>query len=234
MILLNESSLYYEFFFAGEFAFSYTFKHGLSRMCTRILFGGTDTSAATLEWTMTELFRHPFVLKNLQTEVRQVLQDKQNITDEDLGEMRYLRAVVKETLRLHPPVPSTGRVSREDVRIMGYDIAAGTIVLINTWASGRDPTFRDESDKFMPERFLNSSVDFKGLDFELIPFGSGRRGCPGIGFAMANVELVLANLVHKFDWELPDGKNGKDLDTIEQPGATIHRKHPLLAVVIRR
>lgn len=174
---------------------------------------------------MTELLRHPTILNKLQTEVREILRHKHEVTNEDLGRLHYLKAVVKETLRLHPPIPLLARVAREDVTVMEYDVAGGTMVLINTWAIGRDPASWDEPEKFHPDRFLNSSVDFKGLDLELIPFGAGRRGCPGITFAMASIELVLANLVHRFEWKLAE-----DLDTTEQPGTTIHRKNPLLAV----
>lgn len=195
-----------------------------------MLVGGTDTLSTTLEWAMTELLRHPAALMKLQTEVRELMEGKQDIADKDLGKMQYLKAVVKETLRFHPPIPLLGRIAREDFRVMGKDVAAGTMVITNTWAIGRDPACWDEPDKFEPERFLNSSVDFKGLDFELIPFGTGRRICPGIAFAATSVELVLANLVHKFEWGLPEGMKTEDLDTTEQPGASVHRKHPLLAV----
>ncbi|XP_057804237.1 cytochrome P450 71A8-like [Salvia miltiorrhiza] len=190
-----------------------------------ILAGGTDTTSATLEWAMTELLRHPIILKKLQTGVREILGDKQEVTNEDLVRMQYLKAVVKETLRLHPPVAVLARVAREDATVMGYDVACGTMVLINTWAIGRDPASWDEPEVFRPDRFLNSSVDFKGLDLELIPFGAGRRGCPGIAFAMASVELVLANLVHRFEWKLEE-----ELDITELPGTTIRKKYPLLAV----
>ncbi|KAL3835263.1 hypothetical protein ACJIZ3_009999 [Penstemon smallii] len=192
--------------------------------------GGTDTTSATLEWAMTELLRHPVVMNKLKKEIREIVTDKHDITDNDLEKMHYLKAVVKETLRYHTPIAVFGREAREDAKIMGYEVAAGTMILINAWAIGRDPASWDEPEKFKPERFLDSSVDFKGLDFELLPFGAGRRHCPGILFATASVELVLANLVQKFEWELPDGIKKEDLDAIEQPGVTIHRKNPLFAV----
>lgn len=196
-----------------------------------VFVGGTDTMTTVLEWTMAELLRHPYIMEKLQKEAREILQDKQNIRHEDVERMLYLKAVVKETLRYHPPLPLlVPRVAREDVKVQGFDIPTGTKVMINVWAIGRDPISWDEPGKFMPERFLNSSIDFKGQDFELIPFGAGRRGCPGISFAGATIELVLANLVHNFNWKLADGAEGKDLDMSECPGATVRRAAPLLAV----
>ncbi|WOH10588.1 hypothetical protein DCAR_0730057 [Daucus carota subsp. sativus] len=192
---------------------------------------GTDTTATALEWAMTELLRHPVVMNNVQKEVREILGSKPDIKDDDLEKMKYLKAVIKETLRLHPPVPLlVPRAAREDVKVNGYDIAAGTMVITNAWAIGRDPETWDEPEEFLPERFLNSSIDFKGHDFQLIPFGAGRRGCPGIAFAMATNEFVLANLLHKFDWKLPNGTTEENLDMCESTGVTIHRKVPLLAV----
>ncbi|KAK4485205.1 hypothetical protein RD792_007832 [Penstemon davidsonii] len=196
-----------------------------------IFAGGTDTASATLAWAMTELLRHPIVMNKLQKEIREILRDKHDVTDNDLEKMHYLKAVVKETLRFHPPIPFLAREAREDVKVMGYEVAGGTMILTNSWAIGRDPASWDEPEKFKPERFLiNSSIDFMGLDFELLPFGAGRRRCPGIAFSMANVELVLANLLQKFEWGLPQGIKPEDLDTTENPGGIIHRKNPLFAV----
>ena len=184
-----------------------------------------------LEWIMTELLRHPKTMKRVQNEVRGIIGNKKDIIEDDLEKMQFLKAVIKETLRFHPPIPLlVPRKSIRDAKIQGYDIAAGTQVIINAWAIGRDPTSWDEPNEFQPERFLNSSIDFKGNDFELIPFGAGRRGCPGISFSIATIELVLANLLHNFDWTLPGEARGEDLDTTESTGITIHRKFPLIAV----
>ncbi|KAK2436798.1 cytochrome P450 736A117 [Trifolium repens] len=193
--------------------------------------GGTDTTYTVLEWAMAELFRHETVMRKLQDEVRTVVGNKTHVTEEDLVNMNYLKAVIKETLRLHVPIPLlVPRKSMEDVKLNGYDIAAGTQVMINAWAIARDPSSWDEPLEFKPERFMNSSIDFKGLNFELIPFGAGRRGCPGVLFAISVNELVLANLVYQFDWKLPDGVAEKDLDMSETVGITCHRKYPLFAV----
>ncbi|KAL7127998.1 hypothetical protein ABFS83_14G286500 [Erythranthe nasuta] len=210
-------------------------RDGIKALVLDLLDAGSDTTSANIEWAMAELLRHPEVLKRLQNEVREIAtRDDDNmtiITETDLKKMHYLKAVVKETLRLHPPIAIAGRSARDNVKVMGYDIPRGTMVITNNWAIGRDPEYWDEPDEFRPERFLNSTVDyFKGVDFKYIPFGAGRRGCPGITFAMAVVELVLANLMQKFDWELPDGAKPEDLDMTEQPGTAVHRKNPLLVV----
>ncbi|XP_031405581.1 cytochrome P450 71A25-like [Punica granatum] len=197
-----------------------------------IFAAGTDTTYTVLEWAMTELLKHPKVMENLQREVREVAKGRLNITDEDLDRLRYLNAVVKETLRLHPPLPLLfPRAVTRDVTINGYDVAAGTMVITNAWAIGRDPdSWGPNPDEFKPERFLGNPVDYKGQNFELIPFGAGRRGCPGIAFAMAMDNFVLANLMLRFDWALPPGMRAEDLDMTQCTGLTIHRKVPLLAV----
>ncbi|KAG6683778.1 hypothetical protein I3842_12G031500 [Carya illinoinensis] len=196
-----------------------------------IFSGGTDTTYTVLEWAMSELLRHPRVMKKLQDEVRGISQAKTSITENHLEKMQYLKVVIKETLRLYPPIPLLlPRESTQDVQIKGYHIPAGTLTFINAWAIGRDPALWDEPEEFRPERFLNSFVDFRGHDFQLIPFGAGRRGCPGITFAMATNELVLANLVQEFDWALPGGACLEDLNMTQCTGLAIHRKVPLFAI----
>ncbi|KAG5523001.1 hypothetical protein RHGRI_034970 [Rhododendron griersonianum] len=194
-----------------------------------IFAAGTDTTSATIEWVMTELLRHPQAMKKLQAEVRLIAQPNQPVIEDDLDQMPYLKAVIKETLRLHPPIPIiVPRESTKDIQVKGYDIAAGTRVLVNAWAIGQDPASWDEPEEFRPERFLNGrSIDFRGQDFEFIPFGAGRRGCPGIQFAAVLNELAVANLVHKFDFALPDGV---ELDVSEAQAITVHKKFPLLLV----
>lgn len=192
---------------------------------------GTDTTFTALEWTMTELLRHPQIMKKLQNEVRDIARGKLNVTEDDLDKMHYLKAVMKESFRLHTPAPLLiPRESIQDVHIMGYDIAAGTQVLINAWAIGRDPLSWEDPEEMRPERFLNSSIDFKGQDFELIPFGGGRRGCPGTLFAANVNELALANVLHRFDFSLPEGECSEDMDVSEISSITIRKKTPLIVV----
>ncbi|CAJ1952687.1 unnamed protein product [Sphenostylis stenocarpa] len=198
--------------------------------------GGTDTSFTVLSWIMTELLRHPTVMQKLQGEIRNVVSGRTRVTEEDLSSMHYLKAVIKETFRLHPPGPLLiPRESREDVKVMGYYVAKGTKLVVNVWAIGRDPSYWEQPLEFKPERFLNSSIDVRGHDFELIPFGAGRRGCPGITFAMIEIELVLANLLHQFDWEVPSGVMGdQTLNITEIFGLSTHRKYPLMTIASHR
>ncbi|EEE56456.1 hypothetical protein OsJ_05657 [Oryza sativa Japonica Group] len=196
------------------------------------LFGaGSETSASTLHWAMTELIMNPKVMLKAQDELSNVIKGKQTISEDDLVELRYLKLVIKETLRLHPVVPLLlPRECRETCEVMGYDIPIGTTMLVNVWAIGRDPKYWEDAETFRPERFEDGHIDFKGTDFEFIPFGAGRRMCPGMAFAEAIMELVLASLLYHFDWELPDGISPTKVDMMEELGATIRKKNDLYLV----
>ena len=138
---------------------------------------GTDTTFTVLEWVMTELIRNPETLKTLQNEVREVAGSKDVIDEQDLEKMLYLKAVLKESLRLHSPLPLLiPRELNQDTKVLGYDVASGTRVMINVWAIARDPSLWKNPEEFCPERFLELSIDIRGLHFELTPFGAGRRG----------------------------------------------------------
>ncbi|KAL7602799.1 hypothetical protein Lser_V15G19755 [Lactuca serriola] len=140
---------------------------------------GTDTTFTTLEWTLGELIKHPPAMKKLQQEATIIAEGRSMILVEDLEKMQYLKVVVKESMRLHTPIPLIPRETTEDVKLMGYDIPVGTQVLVNVWAIGRDPTVWEDSNKFRPERFLkDNSTDYKSLHYDWLPFGVGRRGCP--------------------------------------------------------
>ncbi|PWZ24543.1 Ent-isokaurene C2-hydroxylase [Zea mays] len=186
------------------------------------LFGaGSDTSSTTLTWCMTELVRYPATMAKAQAEVREAFKGKTTITEDDLSRanLRYLKLVVKEALRLHCPVPLLlPRKCREACQVMGYDIPKGTCVFVNVWAICRDPRYWEDAEEFKPERFENSNLDYKGTYYEYLPFGSGRRMCPGANLGVANLELALASLLYHFDWKLPSGQEPKDVDVWEAAG----------------
>ncbi|XP_071689814.1 cytochrome P450 Tp4149-like [Rutidosis leptorrhynchoides] len=204
-------------------------KDTLKAVILDMFVGGTHTTSTTLEWIFSELIKHPRVMKKLLQEVTKIAQGGESVSEESLEKMPYLKAVVKESFRLHPAAPLLApRESTQDVKVMGYDIKARTQVLVNAWAIGRDPSVWDEPDEFRPERFLNSSIDYNLFHYEWLPFGAGRRGCPGIQFGVLVVESILANLVYKFDLALPNGVRNEDLDMSEVLSLTVVRKFPLL------
>lgn len=192
---------------------------------------GTDTSSATLVWTMTELIRNPHAMRRVQEEVRSVCEGKKRVQEKDLPQLVYLKSVVKESLRVHPPAPlSVPRETIEDCKIGDYEIPARTRVYINALAISMDHKSWEIPSEFLPERFLDSSIDFSGQHYEFIPFGVGRRGCPGMNFGVVLIEIALANLLHSYDWELPHGVSREDLDMQEAFGVTMHKKTPLWIV----
>ena len=182
---------------------------------------------------MTHLIRNPRVLNKVQAEVRQVIKNKDHITDEDIEKLEYLKMVIKETLRINPLVPLlVPREASKDIKIAGYDIPKKTWIHVNVWAVHRNPNVWKDPESFIPERFMNNEIDYKGLDFELLPFGSGRRMCPGMGMGMALVHLTLINLLYRFDWKLPEGMEAKDVDLEESYGLVCPKKVPLRLIPV--
>ncbi|XP_027330938.1 cytochrome P450 71A1-like [Abrus precatorius] len=204
-------------------------RNDLKALLVDMIVAGTDTTAVTLEWAFSELARNPTIMKKVQEEVRNIIGNKSNIKENDINQMHYLKCVVKETLRSHPPGPFLApRETISSVKLKGYDIPAKTMVYINAWAIQRDPKFWKSAEEFLPERFENSELDFKGQDCQFIPFGFGRRGCPGINFGVTSIEYVLANLLYWFDWKLPESDTLKqDIDMGEIFGLVVSKKMPL-------
>ncbi|RCV31111.1 hypothetical protein SETIT_6G150500v2 [Setaria italica] len=191
--------------------------------------GGTGTSGSAMEWAMSELMRNPAVMRKLQAEIREAFRGKAAVTEGDLqaSNLRYLKLVIKEALRLHPPAPLlVPRESIDECELEGYTIPARSRVLINAWAIGRDPRYWNDAEEFKPERFEDGSVDFTGGSYEFVPFGSGRRMCPGFNYGLASMELGLAGLLHHFDWSLPEGV--EEVDMGEAPGLGVRRRSPLM------
>ncbi|MED6207470.1 hypothetical protein PIB30_036145 [Stylosanthes scabra] len=192
-----------------------------------IFASGIETSSAMIEWTISELVKNPKAMARAQEEVRKAFNSS------SVEELTYLKAVIKETLRLHPPFPLLlPRECRETCEINGYTIAKGSRLIVNAWAMGRDPKYwggEEDAESFWPERFLEGSIDYKGSNVEFIPFGAGRRICPGIDFAVSSIELCVAHLLYYFNWQVP---NNGEMDMAEELEITVRRKNDLILVPI--
>ncbi|XP_065864825.1 cytochrome P450 726A27-like [Euphorbia lathyris] len=193
---------------------------------------GSHTSSKITEWTMAELMRTPETMRKAQEEVRRIFGEIGRVDESRIQECKYLRNVVKEAFRLHPPGPLVVRECREKTKVNGYEILPGTTVYINVWAIGRDSTVWTEPEKFNPDRFEDSEIDYRGAHMELIPFGAGKRICPGVTLAIVYIELLLANLLYHFDWKFPDGITRKTLDMTEFFRGTLNRKEDLYLIPI--
>ncbi|CAK8565717.1 unnamed protein product [Lathyrus sativus] len=196
-----------------------------------IFSAGSDTTFTTLEWAMSELIKNSNTMKKAQAEIRKVYNKKGYVDEKSLHKLEYLKSVIKETLRLHAPVSLLlPRQCSEKCEINGYEIPAKSKVIVNAWSVSRDSKYWNEPMKFSPERFIDSEVDYKGVDFQFIPFGAGRRMCPGITFGIANLEISLASLLFYFDWKIPNGAKADELDMNESFGLNVRRKHDLWLV----
>ncbi|XP_054815986.1 cytochrome P450 71D10-like [Prosopis cineraria] len=194
---------------------------------------GSETSSTTLEWAMAELMKNPKVMEEAQAEVRKIYKEKGYVDESEIHQLKYLNSIVKETLRLHPPgVLLLPRENTQVCVINGYEIPKKTKIIVNGWAIMRDPKFWDDADTFKPERFLDNPIDFRGMNFDYIPFGAGRRMCPGINLAMPNIELPLANLLYHFDWKLPNEITHEEFDMSEMFGVSVRRAENLWLVPV--
>ncbi|VAH54713.1 unnamed protein product [Triticum turgidum subsp. durum] len=203
-----------------------------TEMITTVLFdmfgAATDSTSTTLEWAMSELVNHREAMTKAQLEVREVLgPNRAIIASSDLAELHYMRMVIKETFRLHPPAPLLNRTNEEDCKIMGYHVVKGMNIYINVLAISQDPQYWDNPEEFNPERFENSNMDYNGTCFEFTPFGFGRRLCPGITFASSIFEMALANFLYHFDWMLPDESISESVDMSEKFGLIVRRSSDL-------
>nr|UHB15530.1 cytochrome P450 [Paris polyphylla] len=195
-----------------------------------IFIAGSESTSSTVVWAMAELLRNPRSMAKARSELIDAIGDGNEIEEPIILHLRYLKAVVKETLRLHPPLPFLlPRRAETDIELNGYIIPKHSQVLVNVWAMGRDHRVWDDPDKFLPERFLDKDVNFNGGNFELIPFGAGRRICPALGMGSRMVHLMLASLLYPFEWKVPDGVH---VDMKEKFGLTLAKAVPLRAVPI--
>ncbi|KAK2972544.1 hypothetical protein RJ640_014268 [Escallonia rubra] len=192
---------------------------------------GTNTSSLSVEWAMTELLCNPEKLAKARTELEEVVGKNERLQESDISKLPYLQAIVKETFRLHPAAPFlVPHKAGIDVEIDSFVVPKNVQILVNIWATGCDSNVWLNLGSFMPERFLDSEIDFRGRDFELIPFGAGRRICPGLPLAYRVVHLMLGSILHSFNWRLEDGMKPEDMDMSEKFGITLQKAIPLRAV----
>jgi len=199
---------------------------------------GTETGSTTVEWAMSELIRRPELMKQAQLELDAVVGSGRLMQESDIPNLPFLQAIVKETFRLHPPAPlAPPREAFQAAHACGYQIPAGTRLMLNLCAIHRDPAVYEYPDAFNPQRFLGRPDvnHLSGFDhYELIPFGVGRRMCPGVHLGNSLVHLMLGNILHSYDWSLPRGETIESFDMAESFGITACRKQPLLLMAEAR
>ncbi|KAK1429418.1 hypothetical protein QVD17_11627 [Tagetes erecta] len=199
-----------------------------------IFLAGSETTSSTIEWALTELLRCPKKMIRAKDELASVIGPNQKVEEKSIDDLPYLQAIIKETLRLHAPIPFlVPRKAMHDTDFMGYHIPKDTQLFVNAWAIGRDPERWENPNSFEPERFLDSKVDYKGQHFELIPFGAGRRMCVGVPLAQRVLHLVLGSLLHEFDWELESHVNAETLDMKDKIGIVVRKLEPLKAIPMK-
>ncbi|XP_011071509.1 geraniol 8-hydroxylase-like [Sesamum indicum] len=212
---------------------------GLTRLDVKLLIveifiAGTDTSTSTVEWVMAELLHNPTILSKTKQELSEIITPGGIVQEQDIARLPYLTAVIKETMRMHQTSPLLlPHQAEQDVEIQGYTIPKHTRIWVNAWSISRDATYWEKPTCFMPERFLNVDIDFRGNDFRFTPFSAGRRICPGMNLAVRIVALIVVNLVKTFDWKLPNGMAPEDMDMTEKFGVTLRKAEPLVAIPVR-
>ncbi|XP_009623731.1 (S)-N-methylcoclaurine 3'-hydroxylase isozyme 1-like [Nicotiana tomentosiformis] len=205
----------------------------INYMLLEIFPAGTGTLTSTIEWAMAELLRNKEVMKVLYSELQNEI-NSNPIKESTIFQPPYLNACIKEVLGLHPPIAFLPHYASETCQVMNYTIPKNSLVFVNLWAIGYDPKLWEDPFSFKPERFLNSNLDFKGQDFEFLPFGAGRRMCPGLPFATKQVHLILASLVYHFEWSLPNDGDPLILDMNETYAVPLQREKPLILVPTRK
>ncbi|GLJ19781.1 hypothetical protein SUGI_0358420 [Cryptomeria japonica] len=207
---------------------------GIRAFISELFVAGTESSTISIEWAMAELIRNPQKLKRLRQELDEVVGCNRKVEESDIDRLPYLHAAVKEILRLYPSGPLlVPHKAESSCEIGGFVIPKHSQVMVNAWAIGRDPSVWKNASEFMPERFLeveNSKIEYGGQNFELIPFGAGRRICPGLPLASRIVHFTVASLLHSFEWILPDGIKCEDLDMSDECGLSLKKAAKLNAI----
>nr|XP_043638519.1 cytochrome P450 93A3-like [Erigeron canadensis] len=199
-----------------------------------IIVAGSDTTSLSTEWALSEVINHPNVMKKAREEIDRVVGKNRLLQESDIPNLPYLRAIAKESLRLHPGGPLIPRRSTEDCMVTGYHIPANSTVFVNVWALGRDPDYWENPLEFIPERFIDNEVDMKGQHYNLLIFGTGKRMCPGMSFALQMLPATLGPMIQCFEWKAGKDGNLTRVDMEEAPGITLPRANPLVCVPVPR
>ncbi|PIA53483.1 hypothetical protein AQUCO_00900226v1 [Aquilegia coerulea] len=222
-------------------------RHDIKAFLQDIFAAGTETSSVALQWALAELINNPHVFKKARDEIESVVGTSRLVQESDIPDLPYIQAIVKETLRLHPSAPVILRECNRDCTIAGYDILEKTKIFVNIWAIARDPKYWDNPLEFRPERFLKHDgigstptlVDVNHLQFQLQPFGNGRRSCPGAPLALHVMHVTIASMIQCFDWKIinthePDvGKQVGLVDMKEKPGFTLRMATPMQCIPLK-
>ncbi|PIA50762.1 hypothetical protein AQUCO_01200181v1 [Aquilegia coerulea] len=204
-------------------------RQNIKALILDMFIGGTDSTYKTIEWTMAELLQNPNVMRKAQEEVRKVVGTNKKVEEDDIQKMKYLKLVVKESMRLHPVSGINIAESSKATNVKGFQVPAKTPIFLNYWSIQRNSKSWERPEEFIPERFTNNAVDSGGQDFNFAPFGLGRRICPGKSFALSVVEFTLANLLYWFGWKTVGGEK---LDMSEAFTSTICLKMPVHLVAV--
>ncbi|XP_076953918.1 putative (S)-N-methylcoclaurine 3'-hydroxylase isozyme 2 [Bidens hawaiensis] len=206
----------------------------ISILVLELFTAGTDTMVTTIEWALAELIKNQDIMHKVYKELKRE-HNRDSIMKSDLSKLAYFNACIKETLRLHPVVPLLiPRRALEACEVMNYMIPQNAQVWVNVWAISHDPKIWEDPHTFKPERFLGSSIDFTGHDYEFLPFGGGRRMCPGLPSGVKSLQTLLALLVLEYDWSLPNDEDSAKLDMAEKFGVTLSKEKPLELIFKRR
>ncbi|MCE3050381.1 hypothetical protein HAX54_047081 [Datura stramonium] len=195
---------------------------------------GSDTIAVHLTWIMSLLLNNPHVIKKAQEEIDTKIGKERWAEDSDVQDLVYLQAIIKETLRLYPPAPLlVPHEAVEDCKVAGYHVPKGTRLYVNVWKIHRDPNIYSKPENFIPERFLTNKIKIDSRDqhFEFIPFGSGRRSCPGMTFASLVTHVILGRLLQGFDFSTP---SNMPVDMTEGLGITMPKANQVEVVITPR
>ncbi|KAF3513359.1 hypothetical protein F2Q69_00000244 [Brassica cretica] len=198
-----------------------------------IFVAAIESVALELEWLLADLIKHPQVMRKAQEEVQRIVGTKSKITNNEIDQMQYLKCVIKETMRLHPAGTVPRETSSKWIKVGGYDIPPKTKLLVNLFAVQRDPKIWENPEDFIPERFLDKSIEYMGSK-GYAPFGFGRRNCPGMAYGNALIEEIMANLLYRFDWKMPDGSKPEEINMEEICQFVVAKKYPIKLVPVPR